>query len=78
MFDWFRKKSPDFDDQWLDIETFPIPDDERSYIITDGIVVQGHYAPEYDKHGNVIFWNGRIREATHWMRYPKPPKRVSI
>jgi len=75
MFNWFRKARPCFDDQWMDIKDFPIPENERAYIVTDGKVVHGKYSAEYNRNGNAIFWDGYNRIITHWMRYPKPPKR---
>jgi hypothetical protein len=75
MFDWLKKKRPDFDDQWLDIKDFP--DRERRYLITDGIEVTNQYQPEFNKNGDIVFYDDNFekRKATHWMRYPKPPRR---
>ena len=75
MFDWFRKKRPDFDDQWMDIQTFRIGE-EKDYLVTDGKNVRSQWSPTYNEYGENIFHaSGKEAIVTHWMRYPKPPRR---
>jgi hypothetical protein len=59
---------------WLDVNQYPIPDDMRYYLVTDGKEIKNEVYPEYDRNGKPIFNKYSKTFVTHWQPYPDVPK----
>lgn len=58
---------------WLDIKKYPIPNDIKGYLGTDGKTVDYMYDLSWGPHGEILFNNYDKTYLTHWQALPAPP-----
>lgn len=59
---------------WLDVKEYPIPDDARNFIVTDGKNVDCQYSIKWSPHGKIYFSEYQKTFVTHWQPLPDVPK----
>ncbi len=72
IYAYFRKPKIEFVNEskmWMDIDCFPIPENKKYFIVTDGKSVEYMYKPVFNSRGDVVF-DYPHRVATHWMNLP--------
>lgn len=63
-----------FPSGWLDIKKYPIPEDIKYFIATDGNTVEYIYGLSWGPYGEVIFDKYKKTYITHWQPLPDLPK----
>lgn len=59
---------------WLSVKEYPIPEDIRDFLATDGNKVVCLYKPKWGPHGKVHFGEYDKTHITHWQPLPDVPK----
>lgn len=72
--------SGNFNNEWIPIKDFPEIDFKKisgvKYLLTNGEDVREMWGrPYYNNQGKIILNVWENKEATHWMPFPKPPKK---
>lgn len=60
---------------WMDVKTYPIPEDIRNFIATDGKEVDVIYAPSWGPHGKVLFQKYSNTYVKYWQPLPEAPNK---
>jgi len=59
---------------WLDVKSYPIPDDIGYYIATDGDDVDHKYGITWGPHGQIYFSEYKKTYIKYWQPFPAPPE----
>lgn len=62
------------DKGWMNINEYPIPEDIRDFLATDGKEVSHMYMINYNSQGKARFNIYKESYITHWQPLPSPPK----
>lgn len=62
---------------WMDINKFPLPEDIKDYLATDGKDICHFYMPKYDSNGKTYFCSYDKTYITHWQPLPEAPNKKS-
>ncbi len=63
------------DNGWMKVEEYPLPDDIKEYLGTDGNEVRTMYGINWGPHGKIIFSEYNKTYLKYWQPFPLPPNK---